>query len=104
MAVDPDIKHIERWEKIRRSGRWKYIWLRCTLGWAVTAAILWLLLALASERQGDHWRTFLAVLPFCMLIGHLFGASLWKANERKYREYQGMTARQKSGKPDALES
>ncbi len=103
MAVRLDLKHIERWEKIRRSGRWKYIWLRCTLAWGVMAAILWSFSSLASDRRGD-WPTLLAVLPCFMFVGYLFGVSLWKANEKRYREYLKMTPRQKSRKLDAYES
>ena len=68
------------------------------------AALLWSSSMLAADRQGDSWRIFLAVLPCFMFVGYLFGVSLWKSNERRYQEYLNMTPRQKSRKPDALES
>ncbi|MDP6047035.1 MAG: hypothetical protein QGG25_15615 [Phycisphaerae bacterium] len=97
-------KQIKRWEKIRRSGRLSFIWIRCATVWGLLTAILWSAMMQVGYPQGNIWRRFLLACAGFVLGGYFLGVILWRANEKRYKAFQDQSPREQARKPDALES
>jgi hypothetical protein len=79
-------KQLARWEKTRRMGRMRYIWLVGVLGWGVATGSMWAI-AMAA-MQG--WERLPVLLPLALvgfpIGGYFFGAWVWKASEAQYQQ------------------
>ena len=85
-------KQMARWEKTRRMGRTRYIWLVGVLGWGVATGTMWAV-AMAAMRGWDRLPVLLAIaLVGFPLGGYFFGMWTWKVSESQYQK--ALTARE----------
>jgi hypothetical protein len=76
-------RQVERWERTRRMGRTKLIWLYGVLGWGVSVAVSWSMLM--SWIRG--WDRLHVLLPLALVIfplgGFFFGIVAWRSSESR---------------------
>ena len=83
-------ERLRRWEKTRSLGRRRFIWTHGVLQWGGFMFCF----SFAVFQRSHYGEVFSAEgnLPFRLLlalavwtyVGHLYGQSLWKKNERDY--------------------
>ncbi|MBT8491408.1 MAG: hypothetical protein KJN62_10215 [Deltaproteobacteria bacterium] len=73
---------IEKWKKIHKSGRNRFIWFRGVLGWGLIVAILWSI-AMSYSKKGDtgFWNYLIIALFIFPVGGYLWGSWMWKRCE-----------------------
>jgi hypothetical protein len=79
-------KQIARWEKTRKMGRARYIWLVGVLGWGVATGSMWAV-AMAAMQGWERLPVLLAMALVGFPIGgYFFGMWVWKASESQYQQ------------------
>jgi hypothetical protein len=77
---------LARWEKTRKMGRTRYVWLVGVPGWGVAVGSTWAV-AMAAMQGWDRLPTLLALALVGFPIGgYFFGAWVWKASESQYQK------------------
>ncbi len=84
MKMNP--RDVERWEKTRRMGRGRYVWLVGVIIWGLPTGVLWSLLM--GMREG--WEQFpifliLGLIGF-PLCGYFFGTWTWLLSEKRVQK------------------
>lgn len=78
-----------RWERTRRMGRRRYVWLVGVCGWGLSVGALW---SVAFCYYVDAPLPFWAVLPVALVGfsvgGYVWGAVTWWWSERGFRAAQ----------------
>ncbi len=87
-----EMKDPRRWEKMRKFGKWKYIFLIGTLGYGGIMFVVSLLVNGFYLSLKDDMRAILLVVNFILwgLGGTLFGFLTWWFNERAYKKAMKM--------------
>jgi hypothetical protein len=77
-------KNLEKWAKIRQTGRSRFVWLYCVVGWGLTTGAVWAVL-MAFEKGWPELPMFLILGLIGFPIGGFFlGRWMWKRNERDF--------------------
>ncbi len=77
-------KQLDKWAKIRRMGRSRYVRNHWVLGWGLTVAIVWSFW-MAFEKGWGQLPIFLVLaligFPFG---GYFLGRMMWRLSEKQY--------------------
>jgi hypothetical protein len=80
-------KQLARWEKLRKMGRTRFIWLYGVLAWGVSVGVMW---ALGMTAANGDWERLPVTLGIALvgfpIGGYFFGALMWKMSEAAYRK------------------
>ena len=80
-------KERERWEKVRKMGRTRYVWVMGVLGWGVTVGVAWSVGMTAMSGDWDRLPLTLGIALVGFPIGGwFFGHFTWKAAEKRYEK------------------
>ncbi|HVL12023.1 MAG TPA: hypothetical protein VM529_05630 [Gemmata sp.] len=79
-------RQLARWEKMRKMGRTRYVWLVGVLGWGVATGSTWAV-TMAAVQGWDRLPTLLTLALIGFPIGgYFFGAWTWKVCEAQYQK------------------
>ena len=85
--IERDRKWAERWEDVRTSGRWRFIWMRGAVGWGVPWAIAMLAWRWWDSGQQPALSDILVTAVVGIGGGVAFGAFTWRSAERRYQRW-----------------
>jgi hypothetical protein len=86
--IERDNRFIERWEKVRALGRWRFIWMIGVIGWGVPTGALMLAWRWWSDGVPPTLRTIVIMAVVFGIGGGLaFGAVMWRRTERRYERW-----------------
>lgn len=78
--------NLDKWEKTRKKGKNRFIWINGVLGWGVTTAILWSSMMEVFEPSEEIWVRPLIALVVFSIGGIAFGHLIWNQAEKKYAQ------------------
>jgi hypothetical protein len=88
LQIERDNRWIERWEKARAFGRWRFIWMIGVVGWGVPTGTLVLAWRWWSDGMPPTLRTIVIMAIVVAIGGGLtFGAVMWRRAERRYQRW-----------------
>ena len=79
-------EQLARWEKTRKMGRTKFVWLVGVLGWGVGTGSLWAVATAALRNWEDLPRLLALALVGFPIGGYFFGTLVWKSSESRYQK------------------
>ena len=89
MGINP--KRIKKWEKIRKTGKNKYIFIYCVLGWGGGVAISWTILMFFKVSSDRTLSKFISILIEALIMfpigGYVLELISWCRSERAYEKY-----------------
>lgn len=80
-------KDLQRWEKTRQRGKWKFILFNGVLCWG---APMFFVMTFVLNRGGDKAATpgLIAISALIWTLGGmLFGLTIWTISERRYQKF-----------------
>ncbi|KTF07072.1 conserved hypothetical protein, membrane [marine sediment metagenome] len=78
--------NMNKWAKIRKKGKQRFVLVNGVLGWGVTTAILWSVLMELIEPSQNIWvRPIIALIIF-PIAGIAFGHLMWNKSEKAYEK------------------
>lgn len=66
---------LDRWEKIKKGGIWRFVFLRGVLGWGLSMAVIGIIFELMS-RKSEAFPWYL-ILGLFLIGGFLWGVATW---------------------------
>ena len=77
-------KQIERYNKSREAGMFRYIFVRGILSFSLPMASTYLIFNLLSDSLNGNWRMVIAAW---LIGGAIFGVSMWFIEGKVYSKY-----------------
>lgn len=71
---------LARWERIKRQGIWRFVFVRGVLGWGLPMAIF----GIIFERVRKEAFLWYMTLGLCLVGGFLWGLAMWFVTMRIY--------------------
>jgi hypothetical protein len=81
-------KSIERWEKIRAKGKWRYCFIYGSLFWGGFMVVFLSLFDLLQKEF--NMKNSVIRLGIFLVFGFFYGMWQWKSNEARHQQYKNL--------------
>ena len=73
---------LARWERIKRGGIWRFVFLRGVLGWGLPMGIIGIIFERVSRKE-EAFAWYL-ILGLCLMGGFVWGLAMWFVTRWSY--------------------
>ena len=84
ISVATPAQRLQRWEKIKQAGLWRFVLLRGVIGWGLTCGIIGVVFEHVSRKEEAF--PWYYILGLFLAGGFVWGLAMWFVTMRSYAQ------------------